>query len=84
MREIDSSLLEEEILFLFNKFDDDENGTIQFNEFKKWLEENKIRMTSKAPTKKVDKRVSVEIDSSPYVAPPPLRRASDQIANEAI
>jgi Ca2+-binding EF-hand superfamily protein len=28
MKEIDSTLSDEEILFLFNKFDDDENGTI--------------------------------------------------------
>jgi len=35
---INSSISREEIEFIFNKFDEDGNNTIELSEFKKWLE----------------------------------------------
>ena len=39
---MDKNLTREEIEYIFNKFDDDGNNLIEFNEFKKWLEENDV------------------------------------------
>ena len=39
---VDKNLTREEIEYIFNKFDDDGNNLIEFNEFKKWLEENDV------------------------------------------
>ena len=41
---IDKDLTREEIEYIFNKFDDDGNNLIDFEEFKKWLEDNECRM----------------------------------------
>lgn len=32
--------------YLFNKFDEDGSNSIEFEEFRKWLEDNECRMTS--------------------------------------
>lgn len=40
---IDKNLSREEIEFLFNKFDSDGNGEIDFVEFENWLEANYVR-----------------------------------------
>jgi Ca2+-binding EF-hand superfamily protein len=42
---IDKELTREEIEYIFNKFDDDGSNSIEFEEFKKWLEDNDCRMT---------------------------------------
>jgi len=41
---VDKNLTREEIEYIFNKFDDDGNNLIEFNEFKKWLEENDVNI----------------------------------------
>lgn len=45
MTRIDSNLTREEIEYLFNKFDEDGSNSIEFEEFRKWLEDNECRMT---------------------------------------
>lgn len=35
----------EEVEYVFNKLDTDKSNTIEFDEFKKWLEENEVRMS---------------------------------------
>lgn len=47
MREIDNNLTNEEVEYLFNKFDDDNSGTIEFSEFKRFLEVNNVRMSTR-------------------------------------
>ncbi|EGR29941.1 protein kinase domain protein [Ichthyophthirius multifiliis] len=46
MRQIDPQLTREEIEYIFNKFDGDEDNKIDFNEFTKWLKNNNIRMST--------------------------------------
>lgn len=43
---IDKNLTREEIEYLFNKFDEDGSNSIEFEEFRKWLEDNECKMTS--------------------------------------
>lgn len=38
MLEIDDKLIQEEIEYIFNKFDSDGDNQISFEEFEKWLE----------------------------------------------
>lgn len=47
LHEIDSKLDRDEIEYIFNKIDEDGNGSVDLNEFKKWLEENNVRMSMK-------------------------------------
>lgn len=42
---IDKNLSREEIEYLFNKFDEDGSNSIEFEEFRKWLEDNDCRMS---------------------------------------
>lgn len=42
LAKVDKNLTREEIEYIFNKFDDDGNNFIEFNEFKKWLEDNEV------------------------------------------
>jgi len=42
---IDKNLTREEIEYIFNKFDDDGSNSIEFEEFRKWLEDNDCRMS---------------------------------------
>lgn len=39
---VDKNLSREEIEYIFNKFDDDGNNQIEFEEFKKWMEDNEV------------------------------------------
>ena len=39
---LDKDITREEIEYIFNKFDDDGNNSIDFDEFKKWLEDNDV------------------------------------------
>ncbi|CAD8197134.1 unnamed protein product [Paramecium octaurelia] len=55
---VDKNLTREEIEYIFNKFDDDGNNLIEFNEFKKWLEENDCRMTA-SEVSRTKKKVSI-------------------------
>lgn len=42
---IDKNLTREEVEYIFNKFDEDGSNSIEFEEFRKWLEDNNCRMT---------------------------------------
>ncbi|CAD8163035.1 unnamed protein product [Paramecium octaurelia] len=42
LQKVDKDITREEIEYIFNKFDDDGNNQIEFEEFKKWLEDNQI------------------------------------------
>jgi Ca2+-binding EF-hand superfamily protein len=42
MLEIDSKLTQEEVQYIFDKFDEDHNRIIDFDEFTKWLKANDI------------------------------------------
>lgn len=55
---VDKNLTREEIEYIFNKFDLDGNNLIEFNEFKRWLEENDVRMTA-SEVSRTRKKVSV-------------------------
>lgn len=58
LQRVDKNLTREEIEYIFNKFDDDGNNLIEFNEFKKWLEENDCRMTA-SEVSRTKKKVSI-------------------------
>ena len=45
LHRVDKNLTREEIEYLFNKFDEDGSNSIEFEEFKKWLEDNECRMS---------------------------------------
>lgn len=55
---VDKNLTREEIEYLFNKFDDDGSNSIEFEEFKKWLEDNDCRM-SQSSISRGAKRLSI-------------------------
>lgn len=40
---IDKDITREEIEYIFNKFDEDGNNQIEFDEFKRWLEKNEVK-----------------------------------------
>lgn len=40
---VDKDIQREEIEYIFNKFDEDGSNSIDFEEFKKWLEDNSVR-----------------------------------------
>ncbi len=42
LMKVDKDITREEIEYIFNKFDDDGNNQIEFEEFKKWLEDNSV------------------------------------------
>ena len=47
MKKIDPYLTSREIEYIFNKFDADGDNSVDFEEFKAWLEKNNIRMSTK-------------------------------------
>ena len=47
MQTIDKQLDRNQIEYIFNKFDDDGNKTISFQEFTKWLSNNNVNMSNK-------------------------------------
>jgi len=47
MKSIDPSLERSEIEYIFNKFDDDKDNNISFEEFTKWLSNNDVVMSTK-------------------------------------
>ena len=47
MNSIDKDLTREEIEYIFNKFDDNKDCLISFEEFKKWLEDSGIKLSCK-------------------------------------
>jgi calcium-dependent protein kinase len=51
-------LTREEIEYIFNKFDDDGSNSIEFDEFRKWLEDNECRM-SQSSISRGAKRLSI-------------------------
>jgi Ca2+-binding EF-hand superfamily protein len=51
MKSIDSEIDRNEIEYIFNKFDDDRDNTISFEEFTKWLSNNDVVMSTKLSTK---------------------------------
>ena len=55
---IDKNLTREEIEYIFNKFDEDGSNSIEFEEFRKWLEDNDCRM-SQSSIQKSAKRLSI-------------------------
>lgn len=40
---VDKDIQREEIEYIFNKFDEDGSNSIDFEEFKKWMEDNSVR-----------------------------------------
>ena len=55
---IDKDLTREEVEYIFNKFDEDGSNSIEFEEFRKWLEDNNCRMTQSAIQRNA-KRLSI-------------------------
>lgn len=47
MKSIDACLDRSQIEYIFNKFDDDKDNTISFEEFTKWLSNNDVVMSTK-------------------------------------
>jgi len=47
MKSIDTTLERSEVEYIFNKFDDDKDNTISFEEFTKWLSKNDVVMSTK-------------------------------------
>lgn len=45
LHRVDKNLTREEIEYIFNKFDEDGSNSIEFEEFRKWLEDNDCRMS---------------------------------------
>ncbi len=41
---LDKDITREEIEYLFNKFDEDHSNSIEFEEFRKWLEDNDVNI----------------------------------------
>ena len=39
---VDKDISREEIEYIFNKFDEDGSNSIEFEEFKKWMEDNSV------------------------------------------
>ena len=39
---VDKDIQREEIEYIFNKFDEDGSNSIDFEEFKKWMEDNSV------------------------------------------
>jgi len=50
MKSIDTTLERSEVEYIFNKFDDDKDNTISFEEFTKWLSNNDVVMSTKIPS----------------------------------
>jgi Ca2+-binding EF-hand superfamily protein len=47
MNTIDENLSREEVEYIFNKFDDNKDCSISFEEFKKWLQDFGVRFSCK-------------------------------------
>ncbi|KAM3142202.1 hypothetical protein pb186bvf_005611 [Paramecium bursaria] len=56
---LDKDITREEIEYIFNKFDDDGNNSIDFDEFKKWLEDNDVRMNMNKDQSRGHKKLSI-------------------------
>lgn len=62
---VDKDIQREEIEYIFNKFDEDGSNSIDFEEFKKWLEDNSVRnhylFSDSSLIRKVSKRKTKKI-----------------------